>query len=343
MRPPPGAATGTAKLAPPRDGIEALEGPKPMNDNSPIDQRVAALTPERRRLLEKLARAQPTSAVSTEPPPQPQPDPALRLQAPVAASDTKRLSREFYDNVSRQLDGTAAGEYAMFLNYGYASTQAREESPITLPARVLNRNPVKLVLELIGRVDLRGLEVLDVGCGRGGTADVIRCYFGPKRFTGLDLAPEAIAYCRRTHTHAGFTFEVGDAEQLPFRDGEFDVVTNVESSHNYPDVFAFLLGVHRVLRPGGRFLHTDNVPAATWDATGAYLCGLNMTLEHERDITDNVLRSCDETAAQHRQAFGARNDAGAVNTFLAVPGSPIYEDMRSDKSSYRILHWRKAG
>lgn len=267
----------------------------------------------------------------------------LRLNVPASASDTKRLSREFYDNVSRQLDSTALGEYAMFLNYGYVSTAAREDSPIALPARTLNRNPIKLVLELIGTADLNGVDVLDVGCGRGGTAYVIQRYFRPRRYVGLDLAPEAVRYCLRSHRYGGFSFEVGDAERLPFADASFDIVTNLESSHNYPDVFAFLLGVQRVLRPGGRFLHTDNVPPAVWQASAEYLRGLGMSLERERDITDNVLRSCDETAEQHRHAFGARNDAHAVDTFLAVPGSPIYEDMRSGRSAYRIMHWRKAG
>jgi SAM-dependent methyltransferase len=310
-----------------------------MTDDASLDQRLAALSPERRRLLERLKHRELAPPARDTPPR----DAALRLDAPVTASDTKRLSRDFYDNVSRQLDSTPLGEYAMFLNYGYASTGAPEHSPVALPERTLNRNPVKLVLELIGSVDLNCLEVLDVGCGRGGTAYVVQRFFRPKRFVGLDLAPEAIRYCRNTHRYPGFGFQEGDAEQLPFEDAAFDVVTNVESSHNYPDVCAFLLGVHRVLRPGGRFLHTDNVPPAAWDASTAYLRSLGMVLEQERDITANVLRSCDETALQHRRAFTARNDPGAVDTFLAVPGSPIYEDMRSGRSAYRILHWRKAG
>lgn len=316
-----------------------------MTDTTPLDKRLATLSPERRQLLEKLKdhRSASVTLKVDLPATEAQRSAALRLDAPVSLSDTKRLSREFYNNVSLQLDSTPLGEHAMFLNYGYAATGAQEHSPIALPARYLNRNAVKLILELIGTVDLNGLEILDVGCGRGGTAYVINRYFRAKRFVGLDLAPEAIRYCRKTHRYPGFSFHEGDAEQLPFDEGTFDVVTNVESSHNYPDVFAFFLGVHRVLRPGGRFLHTDNVPPATWEAGATYLRGLGMTLEHECDITANVLCSCDETAEQHRQAFQAPNDPNAVDTFLAVPGSPIYDDMKNSKSAYRILHWRKTG
>ena len=309
-----------------------------MTDFPHLEQRVAALSPERRRLLEKLKRRSSAEASEAGEPSRAN---ALRLDNPVSVSDTKRLSREFYDNVSRQLDSSPLGEYAMFLNYGYASNGAPEESPISLPARMLNRNTVKLVLELFGKVDPGGLEMLDVGCGRGGTAHVVNRHFHPKRFVGLDLAPEAVRYCRKAHPYPGFNFQVGDAEQLPFSENEFDVVTNIESSHNYPDVFAFLLGVHRVLRVGGRFLHTDNVPHETWRASENYLRDLGMTLEHQRDITANVLLSCDETARLHRQAFTADNNPDTVNTFLAVPGSAIYEDMRSGKSAYRVLHWKR--
>ena len=313
-----------------------------MNEKTTLDKRIAVLSPERRRLLEKLkALKQPSLLTENAPAIEARGSASLRLDAPVSLSDTKRLSREFYNNVSRQLDSTPVGEHAMFLNYGYASTGAQEYSPIELPERYLNRNSVKLILELIGTVDLNGYEVLDVGCGRGGTSYVINRYFRTKRFVGLDLAPEAIRYCRKTHRYPGYSFQEGDAEQLPFDDCTFDVVTNVESSHNYPDVSAFYLGVHRVLRPGGWFLYTDNVPATAWEAGTSYLRSLGMTLVHERNITANVLRSCDETASQHRQAFQAPNDQNAVDTFLAVPGSPIYDDMKKGKSEYRILHWRK--
>jgi phthiocerol/phenolphthiocerol synthesis type-I polyketide synthase E len=316
-----------------------------MIDKTPLDKRLATLTPERRRLLEKLTSSSLAAVTPAVDPPavKEQGSHELRLDAPVSVSDTKRLSREFYNNVSLQLDSTPLGEHAMFLNYGYASTEAKEYSPINLPAQYLNRNAVKLVLELIGTVELNGLEVFDAGCGRGGTAYVINRYFNAKRFVGLDLAPEAINYCCRTHRYPGFSFQEGDTEHLPFGENEFDVVTNIESSHNYPDVFAFYIGVHKVLRPGGSFLHTDNVSIATWEAGASYLRGLGMTLEHERDITANVLLSCDQTAQQHRQAFQPADDPSAVDTFLAVPGSPIYDDMKNGSSAYRILHWRKAG
>jgi ubiquinone/menaquinone biosynthesis C-methylase UbiE len=80
---------------------------------------------------------------------------------------------------------------------------------------------------------------------------------------GVDLAPEAVVFCRKVHRRAA-RFEVGDAEHLPFDDGAFDVVTNIESSHTYPNLRAFFAEVRRVLVSGGRFLSTDLLPVQRW-------------------------------------------------------------------------------
>jgi ubiquinone/menaquinone biosynthesis C-methylase UbiE len=58
--------------------------------------------------------------------------------------------------------------------------------------------------------------------------------------TGVDLAPEAVAFSRRAHRRPGADFKVGDAEHLPFDDQSFDAVINIESSHTYPNLRAFL-------------------------------------------------------------------------------------------------------
>ncbi len=89
----------------------------------------------------------------------------------------------------------------------------------------------------------------------------------PASYTGLDLNPDGISFCRRRHDLPGLEFVQGDAEDLPFPDESFDAVINVESSHLYPHFPVFLTEVARVLRPGGNFLYTD------WLATPRQLPG----------------------------------------------------------------------
>ena len=245
----------------------------------------------------------------------------------------KQTHREFYNDVSRRLEQSGVGGASFFLNYGYVSLGLGDEARFEVPDRVFNRNSVRLAFELVGDAELQNRRVLDVGCGRGGNVALMAETFGAEA-VGVDLAPEAVAFCRKTHQH-GARFEVGDAEHLPFDDAAFQVVTNVESSHTYPNLRAFYAEVRRVLEPEGRFLYTDLLPVERWMEVRVLLPALGLKIENERDITANVLASCDAIAATRAQAFGGHSEM--IDNFLAVPGSGVYEQMRSGAWEYRII------
>jgi hypothetical protein len=65
------------------------------------------------------------------------------------------------------------------------------------------------------------------------------------------------------------------------------------------------------------------------------LASLGFRIAGQRDITANVLASCDEVAANRTKAFGESSEA--IDNFLAVPGSAVYEQMRSGAWEYRIM------
>ena len=244
--------------------------------------------------------------------------------------------REFYDDVTRRLERSGMGAASLFLNYGYVSLGDGDEARQEVPAQVFNRNSVRLAFELVGATPLDGRRVLDVGCGRGGTVGLLVGTFGAVA-TGVDLSPEAIAFCRQAHDGSA-RFEVGDAEHLPFEAESFDAVTNIESSHTYPNLRGFFTEVRRVLAAGGTFLYTDLLPVARWAEVRMLLQSLKLHVESERDITANVLASCDEVAATRTKAFGGSSEA--IDNFLAVPGSAVYEQMRAGAWEYRMLRAR---
>lgn len=301
-----------------------------------LPKRLAELSPDRRQLLERLL-----AGAAAPRPPFAAPEPGvLTAGMSETLSPHKAECRRFYDDISHRLDASVVGPFSFFLNLGYVAADTPSHSVIALPEQCLNKNSVRLVLEVIGQCDLTGRHVLDVGCGRGGTVSVITQYFAAERVVGLDLAPAAIKFCRANHRHAEVTFEVGDAERLSFPDGSFDVVINIESSSTYPDICAFYQQVFRVLAPGGYFLYTDALPVGRFAECTAYLRRTGFDLELDCDITSNVLGSCDEIADHRMQAYGAQRD-GTMGDFLGAPGTKFYDEMKRGGWAYRIHRWKK--
>jgi phthiocerol/phenolphthiocerol synthesis type-I polyketide synthase E len=305
---------------------------------SELDARLSGLSPERRAVLKRLLQARAAPPQQAAPASVPVTEHlALDASSPSEPGALKASYKRFYDRVSTQLADSPYGPFSFFLNYGYVADGSPEHAAVDLPERYINRNSVKLVLELIGDCTVDGQRVLDVGCGRGGTVHTLITFFKPAQVTGLDLSTKAIEFCRQAHKGPQVSFHEGDAENLPFAAAGFDIVTNVESSHSYPSVHRFYAEVARVLAPGGHFLYTDALSAQQVTTSLAYLDHLGLELIEDRDITCNVLRSCDEVAATRVQAFDQRNDQSLMQNFLATPGSQVYEEMRSGRWTYRIF------
>jgi ubiquinone/menaquinone biosynthesis C-methylase UbiE len=310
-----------------------------------LGRRLADLPPDKRqqliRLLQARARArEPARAAAAT---TTVAETALLLDeiGPRDHSELKPSWKQFYDAVSTQLNASVFGQFSYFLNYGYVADGSPECAVVDLPDHFINKNSVKLVLEVVGDCPVDGRRVLDVGCGRGGTLYTLKTFFKPRSLTGLDLSTAAIEFDRRAHGDERTSFYEGDAENLPFADGTFDIVTNIESSHSYPKIHRFYSEVHRVLSPGGDFLYTDVLPVQQIASSLAYLDHTGFELLRDRNITNNVMLSSDEIAASRIHAFDDRNDQQLMQNFLATPGSQVYADLRSGHWEYRILKLRK--
>jgi phthiocerol/phenolphthiocerol synthesis type-I polyketide synthase E len=305
-----------------------------------LSRRIAELPPERKKLFERLLEKGTAAAAPVDSRPadaeQVVMDNLLSFDELSTSGGSKAVYKRFYDSVSAQLNAAPAGQFSFFLNFGYVANGNPQDAAVALPAHCLNRNCTKLVLEVVGDCDLHGRDVLDVGCGRGGTVYTIGKYYDVRSITGLDLSSRAIAFCRRAHRDPKMQFLQGDAENLPFRAESFDVVTNLESSHSYPDIQSFYTEVFRVLRPGGCFLYTDLMSEAGAGEHLQFLRRLGFVSRRVRDITSNVLLSCEDVARVHEQTFDRRNDRATIGEFLAVPGSNVYNEMKSGAYTYQI-------
>jgi len=118
----------------------------------------------------------------------------------------------------------------------------------------------------LGEITLgSGAAVLDVGCGAGMDALIAAREVGDGgRVAGVDLTPEMVEAARAAADEAGaahVTFEVGQAEELPFGDASFDVVISNAVINLVPDKQRMFEEMARVLRPGGVLSVADIVLA----------------------------------------------------------------------------------
>jgi ubiquinone/menaquinone biosynthesis C-methylase UbiE len=97
----------------------------------------------------------------------------------------------------------------------------------------------------------RGRKVLEIGVGLG--ADHQRFAESGARLYGIDLTERAVEYTRRRFQlfNLDSHLEVGDAEELVFRDETFDVVYSWGVLHHSPNTHRAVKEVRRVLRKGG--------------------------------------------------------------------------------------------
>jgi SAM-dependent methyltransferase len=105
----------------------------------------------------------------------------------------------------------------------------------------------------------RGINVADIGCGTGHSTVVLAKAFPASTFVGYDLAPDALEVGRAEAAAEGLTnvrFELRDIRTLP-DDPPFDLICGFDVIHDQADPAGVLERVHRVLRPGGRFLMMD--------------------------------------------------------------------------------------
>lgn len=130
-------------------------------------------------------------------------------------------------------------------------------------------------LALLDTIRMRGVRaVLDVGCGAGFPLIELADRFGPaRRVVGVDPWQAAVERARakaRTRGLANVEIVVGQAEEMPFEDGTFDLVVSNNGLNNVPDMRRALAECARVSRAGAELAITANLPASMRELYEAY-------------------------------------------------------------------------
>ena len=228
-----------------------------------------------------------------------------------------------------------------FMNYGFEDGNGPELED----EDEANRMFIQLYSMNIRGVDLEGKQVLEVGSGRGGGASWIAKTHKPAKLTGVDFSAEAVGHCQSWYAdQSNLEFIEGNAQDLPFEDATFDVVYNVESSHCYGDMGAFVEQAIRVLKPGGMFCWTDLRDAKTMETLPALFESKGFEIVESADVAQEVIRALDEINETKMKAIEEKvpnSVRRSFETFAGIKGTPVYEGFVSGSMAYHRHFMRK--
>ena len=221
-------------------------------------------------------------------------------------------------------------------NYGYAPAEGDH------PQRFQHQMYLQLLERLREVRDVRaGLKLLEVSCGRGGGLNSLLSKAPGIDATGLDVAHSAVDFCRRTYGENDcLRFVQGSALDLPFPDGSFDAVLNVEASNDYGDRERFFREVARVLKPDGVLLYADTMKQGRREGMEQELSAAGFRAEF-RDITSNVAEACRldsprrrEVIRKHAPVLGRLLLNRQLHNYAAIEGSSKFDAFVEGRRTY---------
>jgi ubiquinone/menaquinone biosynthesis C-methylase UbiE len=169
-------------------------------------------------------------------------------------------------------------------------------------------NLIEHCLSYIG--DLKGKDLLEVGCGNGLNCLYIDLKYGAKDIIGIDLNQANLDLAREQDKNSRIRFIHDNAQELVnIEDHSIDVIICIESAFHYPDKNAFFRQISRVLRSDGVFLIVDIIRTPGdkgnswwfWQKRKLffhanemeyhqYSTGNNLIFDQIENITDRIIR-----------------------------------------------------
>jgi ubiquinone/menaquinone biosynthesis C-methylase UbiE len=174
-------------------------------------------------------------------------------------------------------------------------------------AKIVGADKARLVL--LDQVELHpGERVLDIGCGTGTFAVLLKQKFPGIEFVGLDPDPRALQRARQKTERAALSaqFDQGFADSLPYPDGTFKAVFSSFMFHHleHENREQTLREVARVLQPSGTFYLLDFEVADANASDGMRLFHSSQRLQDNSG--SRILELLEKAGFAQRDRFASR-------------------------------------
>ncbi|GLJ12469.1 hypothetical protein SUGI_0191680 [Cryptomeria japonica] len=163
---------------------------------------------------------------------------------------------EFYDASS----GVWEDIWGEHMHHGFYPLNNQTPNQPNVDHRAAQITMIEKALSFAGlseKESERPSSVVDVGCGIGGSSRYLATKYRAN-VKGITLSPLQAARATALTLAAGLgdrvDFQVADALNQPFPDGQFDLVWSMESGEHMPDKEKFMRELVRVAAPGGSII-----------------------------------------------------------------------------------------
>lgn len=178
----------------------------------------------------------------------------------------------------------------------------------------------KAAVAQLNNMDLKGMEIIDIGCGTG-IISLLALEMGAKKVTCGDISEYMLNLADENFKGTGYdsnniSLHQLDAESLPFEDNSFDVVITGMSFGLFPDQRKAVGEMFRVLKPGGLISLGAHGPEHYWEAI------------------DNTIRSLDKRyVIGYRFEFWPRTE----NQIIKMMKKAGFQDVYTNRHIWRNL------
>lgn len=190
-----------------------------------------------------------------------------------------------------------------------------------------SRQLAPLFVEFVGVRD--GEKVLDVGCGTGSLSATLAKSMGGSKIVGIDPSKGFIEYARTQVADPRVSFEVGDAQVLPYPDESFDRCMALLVVNFIPDAPKAVNEMRRVTKSGGA------VATTMWDGSRAN--ELNQCMWNAAMAIDPTVKR----PAERRRSYNSAETLSDLFNGAGLTGIEVKElTMRCQFASFDEL-WQR--